>query len=206
MTQLFAIVPVPEHTPPPVEAIVVGSLDDVLEYVPQSLSRLEAMQIRDAVGQALDYARQVQDYERSLKEQIQTFNDKCLAPVANRIDSFEKARAQSAKRAEAEQKRRDRQRVQAYIDGLPDPDAPDDDGELTIHHKVDPAARGYTFDPDDPDTWPEDDAALSTTLHDVGLEGSVTTRPTTTPAELAYPPSRNTRQVPQPISVSLNQE
>jgi hypothetical protein len=205
MPQLFAIVPVPEHISPPANAIVVGSLDDVMEYIPQSMSRLEAEQIRDAVGQALDYARQVQQHETSLKDRIQTFSDKCLTPIAERIDSFEKQRAISAKRAEAEQKRRDRQRVQSYIDGLPDIDEPEpllpakgDNGELTIHHKVDPAARGY--DPDDPDTWPQDDDTP------LGLGAVSATRPTADPAQLAYPPSRSTKQVPQPIAISLNEE
>ena len=203
MPQRFAIVPVREHTSPPAEAIVVGSLDDVMEYIPQSMSRLEAEQIRDAVGQALDYARQVQQHEASLKEQITTFDDKCLTPIAARIDSFEKQRAISAKRAEAEQKRRDRQRVAAYIDGLPDIDEPEpllpakgDNGELTIHHKPDPVEHGYTYDPDDPDTWPQDD----------DMEAVSATRPTADPAQLAYPPSRSTKQVPQPIAISLNEE
>jgi hypothetical protein len=199
MPQRFAIVPVREHTSPPAEAIVVGSLDDVMEYIPQSMSRQEAEQIRDAVGQALDYARQVQDYEHSLKEQIQAFSDKCLTSVGARIDSFEKARAQSQRRAEAEQQRRDRQRVQAYLDGLPDIDEPEpllldkgDGSELTMLHKPGPVEQ--TYDPDEPETWPAED--------DVGLEGSVITRPTTDPKDLGYPPPP--RQVPQPISVSLN--
>jgi hypothetical protein len=191
---------VPEHASPPAEAIVVGSLDDVMSYIPQSLSRQEAEGIRDAVGQALDYARQVQQHETSLKDQIQTFTDRCLAPVGARIDAFEKQHAISAKRAEAERKRRDRQRVQAYIDGLPDPEEPEplllpgknDNGELTIHHKPDPVEHGYELDPDDPNTWDDD----------VGLEGSVATRPTPDPKDLGYPPPP--RQVSQPVGVSLN--
>jgi hypothetical protein len=116
------------------------------------------------------------------------------------MDSFEKQRAISEKRAHAEQQRRDRQRVAAYLDGLPDPDRPDN-GELTIKHKLDPVEHGYTFDPDDPDTWPQDDEGPA-----AGPGALVATRPTTDPAQLAYPPSRNTQQVPQPISVSLNEE
>jgi hypothetical protein len=176
MSQLFAIVPVPEHASPPAEAIVVGSLDDVMSYIPQSLSRQEAEQIRDAVGQALDYARQVQQQETSVKELITQFNDKCLTPVGARIDAFEKQHAISAKRAEAERKRRDRQRVQSYIDGLPDPDRPDD-GELTILHKVDPK-----YLPDDDDT---------------GLEAVSATRPVST----SQPATAQ-----QPVSISLNEE
>jgi hypothetical protein len=181
MSQLFAIVPIPEHAAPPDNAIVVGTLDDVMTYIPQSISRQEAEQIRDAVGQALDYARQVQQHEASLKEQIQTFSDKCLTPVAARIDSFEKERAISAKLAEAEQKRRDRQRVQAYIDGLPDIDDPEpwpDNGELTIKHKVDPKYL------------PEDDTAL-------GLEAVTATRPVST----SQPATAR-----QPVSISLNED
>jgi hypothetical protein len=116
-----------------------------------------------------------------------------------RLDHFEKQRAISEKRAHAEQQRRDRQRVAAYLDGLPDPDKPDD-GELTIHHKPDPAEHGYTFDPDDPDTWGDDEGPAA------GPGALVETRPVPDPLDLAHPPSRATQQVPQPIAISLNEE
>jgi hypothetical protein len=198
MPQLFAIVPVPEHASPPADAIVVGSLDDVMSYIPQSLSRQEAEQIRDAVGQALDYARQVQQQETSVKELITQFTDKCLTPVANRVDAFEKQHAISAKRAEAERKRRDRQRVADYLDTLPDLDDPEpllpakgDNGELTIHHKPDPVEHGY--EPDDAGGVPMSYGNVPMSY----IRGK---------DDLDPEPPLNRKQVPQPVSISLNEE
>ena len=55
-----------------------------------------------------------------------------ITRLSARIDQFEKARALSAKRAEAERKARDAARVQRYLDELPDPEDPDPD-ELTAY-------------------------------------------------------------------------
>jgi hypothetical protein len=71
--------------------------------------------------------------EQALNEREQTFNEQStqlahkLADSGTRIvDAFEKARAQSAKRAEAQRKRDEQRRVQRYMDELPDPDEPEE--------------------------------------------------------------------------------
>jgi hypothetical protein len=201
MTQRFAIVPVPDHQSPPAEAILVGPLEECLgcismgEYVERMEARSAQLDAREAylIDLGIKLTAVVPKLNKIFDDEVQ------------RRDSFEKQRAISAKRAEAEQKRRDRQRVAAYLDTLPDPDEPEpllptkgDNGELTVLHKPDPVEHGYEHDPDDPDTWPQDD--------DTGLEAVSATRPTTAPAQLAYPPSRSTKQVPQPIAISLNEE
>jgi hypothetical protein len=208
MSQLYALVPIPALKDAPDNAVMVGTLEACVTGLEGTPSHQELLDLQAAIPPLLQQVKQFGADKEAFYGTLQQTIDACDRQNA-RLDSFEKQRAISAKRAEAEQKRRERQRVQAYIDGLPDPDAPEplllpvgkllsaalpgkeDDGELTIHHKVDPAERGY--DPDDPEIWEEDD---------VGLEGSVTTRPTTDPKDLGYPPPP--RQVPQPVSVSLN--
>jgi hypothetical protein len=193
MTQLFALVPIPAPKDVPDNAVMWGTLEECLTGLSGTPSNQELLDIQAAIPSMVE---QLQQYEKDKSTFYGTVSD-AASRLSDRMDSFEKQRAISEKRAHAEQQRRDRQRVAAYLDTLPDPDRPDN-GELTIKHKLDPSAHGYTFDPDDPETWPEED--------DAGLDGSIITRPANSPAQLAYPPDRNTRQVQQPISVSLNEE
>jgi hypothetical protein len=193
--QLFALVPVPDAKSVPDNAVMWGTLEECLTGLDGTPSHQELLDIQAAIPPVIE---QVQQFQKDRQAFYGTLHQAIDAQNA-RLDAFEKQRAISMKRQEAEQKRRDRQRVQSYLDGLPDLDEPEpwpDNGELTIKHKVDPKYL------------PEDDAALSTTLHDtaLGLEAVTATRPTTDPAQLAYPPSRSTQQVPQPIAISLNEE
>jgi hypothetical protein len=193
MSQLYALVPIPALKDAPDNAVMVGTLEGCLTGLDATPAHQELLDLRASIPPLLQQVKQFGADKEAFYGSLQQTIDACDRQHA-RLDSFEKQRAISAKRAEAEQKRRDRQRVQAYLDTLPDPDGPDV-GELTIHHKVDPAERGYDpDDPDDPETWQDD----------VGLEGSVTTRPTPDPKNLGYLP--DPKQISQPVSISLNNE
>jgi hypothetical protein len=214
-TQLYALVPIPAPKDVPDNAVMWGTLEECLTGLRGTPSNHELLDIQAAIPAMVEQLEQFQKDKATFCGTVHQFVDFQNA----RLDHFEKQYAISSKRAEAEQKRRDRQRVQSYIDGLPDPDEPEprpaaseadrpDNGELTIKHKPEPAEHGYTFDPDDPDTWAASEAERFPQDDDtpLGLAAVSATRPTNDPAELAYPPSRTSKQVPQPIAISLNEE
>jgi hypothetical protein len=199
-TQLYALVPIPAPKDVPDNAVMWGTLEECLTGLRGTPSNQELLDIQAAIPRMVEQLEQFQKDKETFCGTVQQF----VGTQSARLDHFEKQYAISSKRAEAARKEAAQRRVQHYLDGLPDPDDPEpakqDNGELTIKHKADPAEHGYTFDPDDPDTWPQDDDTP------LGLGAVSATRPTNDPAELAYPPSRTTQQVPQPISVSLNKE
>jgi hypothetical protein len=151
----FAIVPIaPGPTPP--EAFVIGNMDQVMEFIPQSVAREEAEQrLADQEKHAAEITRQ-QDEARTCALQI--LGDG-LTRLNQRIDQYE-----ARKQERADQQRRDEvaaeaQRIEAMLDALPDPDAPDTEtairdatgtpsGEL---HTVAPVDK-EPLDPDDPHT------------------------------------------------------
>jgi hypothetical protein len=189
MTQLFALIPVPDAKSVPDNAVMWGTLEECLTGLDGTPSHQELLDIQAAIPPVIEQVNKFQKDREAFYGSLQQTIDACDRQNA-RLDSFEKQRAISAKRAEAEQKRRDRQRVAAYLDTLPDPDEPDPpfaaseagNGELTVLHKVDPKYL------------PEDDHS--------GLEAVSATRPTPDLKDLGYPPPP--RQVQQPVSVSLN--
>jgi hypothetical protein len=133
MSDLFATVPLPPSGPEREalmrDAILVGSQEEFFSYLPQTAAREEAEQ------RLADQEERLQD-----QEQQQAETRACAAQILSdgvtrlcaRLDVFEKQRALSAKRAEAERQRRDRQRVQSYLAQLPDPDDPDLDDPTGI--------------------------------------------------------------------------
>jgi hypothetical protein len=118
-----------------------------------------------------------------------------ITTLTHRMDAFEKERALSQKRAEAEAQRRDRERVQSYIDHLPDPDDP---------YTLDPKEREATDqDPEgsDPtDIIPTDEDPAP---QDPDLMGAVyDPEPSPAPGSRLYPPRPG---IPQPTAISLNE-
>jgi hypothetical protein len=179
------------------QEIMNGPMSLIMERLPDTHARNDALDSMlkiacDAVEaeQRADEARA--SVARSLRDGI--------TRLRARLDSFEKARAISQRRAEAEQQRRDRQRVQAMLDQLPDPDDP----EL---YSLDRKEREASPADQDPEgsiiPTPEDPTGASIDPDDVGLEGVTATRPVTDPQDLGYPPAQ--KQVPQPVSISLNE-
>jgi hypothetical protein len=151
-------------TGPAGEVIMTGSMSAIMERLPDTHA------CNDALSTMLDTAVKQVEAEEKLEDAracaTQILHDG-ITRLCARLDAFEKQRAISMKRAEAERQRRDQQRVQSYLDQLPDPDAPepivypppgdltinepsplktnepvDDDGDLEIKHAVNPERYG----------------------------------------------------------------
>jgi hypothetical protein len=126
----WAIVPV-FNGKPPSDAIVWGSISEVLEYVGQTQARVEQEQ-------------RIASAQEQLKSDAKTLEraQRLTADAGTRLtaigDALVKAREQqhrrdaAAKKAAAEAT--EAKRVQDLLDKLPDPDAVPDDGELEIKH------------------------------------------------------------------------
>jgi hypothetical protein len=147
------------------DVIMTGSMNAIMERLPDTHAR------NDALSTMLDTAvKQMEAEERQAEARacaIRTIADG-VAHLTTRLDQFEKQRALSMKRAEAQRKARDAARVQRMLDQLPDPDDPDalvypppgdltinqpepldDDGDLETKQKVDPERYGTDEGPSD---------------------------------------------------------
>ena len=184
--ETFAIVPYDGK--PPSDAIVYGSLPEVLEYIRGTTARAEA-------EERLASAKQ------QIKSDVKTLQhaQKLTVDAATRVtalgDAMVAAREKQAKR-DAEAKRvaaeeAEAKRVQEMLDKLPDPDAPADDGELEIKH----APNKEHLQPQDGIT-----GSFPTRLEKEAPRGGEYME--TDIKKLAYP------QTPpqQPIAISLNSE
>jgi hypothetical protein len=138
-TDLFAIVPVAHR--PPEEAIVVGPLKEVFEYIPQSIARADAE------------ARLDEGMTRAAKtEELQGMTRACNAiafadsvdRLVRRLDEFEERREQRAREDAQREAEEEAKAIQDALDALPDPDDPttyEPTGELhTLPPKEGPAS------------------------------------------------------------------
>jgi hypothetical protein len=134
----FAIVPV-THGPAPDDAIVVGDLCEVMAYIPQSIARNDALE-------ELEKARFTADQIASMQQKTRAVQATMLSDSVNhlcaRLDSL-LTRRDEQRRLDAErEEEEEQQRIQAELDALPDPDAPDplghqNTGDLhALPHKV----------------------------------------------------------------------
>ena len=177
------------------EVIMTGSMSAIMERLPDTHARNDAEHSMLETAIKAVEAEKRADEARSVAAQYLSDG---ITRLVDRLDSFEKQRALSMKRQEAEQQRRDRQRIRSYIDASPDPDEPgrepkaDEGGELEIKHAT--PSPGEVPGHDDA----EGDLPTSL-LPDVPPNPGTT--PITSPAELGTP--KDPKQTPQPISVSL---
>jgi hypothetical protein len=114
-TQLFRLLD------PEGKEIMNGPMSMIMERLPDTHARNDALDsmLRTAVD-AVEAEEKLAD-ARACAAQILSDG---ITRLSARIDHFEKARALSMKRAEAEQQRRARHHVNAMLDQLPDPDDP----------------------------------------------------------------------------------
>jgi hypothetical protein len=116
----FAIIPL-SHGPAPPDAIAVGSMSAVMEHLPDTIARQDAITRLDKARMDAKQISRAQNVVRAL--QVAAFCDS-VDRFARRQDAFiarkaERARADAAREAEEEAKR-----IQAELDALPDPDDP----------------------------------------------------------------------------------
>jgi hypothetical protein len=119
---LFAITPVPPGHTAPEEAIIVGPYNEVLTYIPQSVARQDAIE-------ELEKARFTADQIASMQQKTRAVQVSMLTDSVNhlcaRLDSL-LTRRDEQRRLDAErEEEEEQQRIQAELDALPDPDAPD---------------------------------------------------------------------------------
>jgi hypothetical protein len=176
------------------DVIMTGSMNAIMERLPDTHARNDAEHSMLETAIKAAEAEERADEARSVAAR---YLSDAITRLVDRLDSFEKQRALSMKRQEAEQQRRDRQRVRSYIDTWPDPEEPepepkDDEGELEPHQPVDPEKYRPEQDDAEGDLPPE---VMKTVPPSPG------TTPLTSAAELGTP--KDPKQTPQPISVSL---
>ena len=119
-TDRFAIIPV-THGPAPDEAIVVGPISMVMEYIPQSIARQDAVE-------ELEKARFTADQIASMQQKTRAVQASMLVDSAShllaRLDSFLQHRADRLRRDAEREAEEEHKRIQDELDGLPDPDNP----------------------------------------------------------------------------------
>jgi hypothetical protein len=128
--ETFAIVPVFDNKPPS-DAIVWGSISEVMEYIGQTQARAEAeKRIASAQEQLKNDAqtlRKAQQITAQAIPRLTALGDALVAAHEKRVRKDAETKRVAAEQAEA-------RRVQEMLDRLPDIDAPSDDGELEIKH------------------------------------------------------------------------
>jgi hypothetical protein len=118
-TDLFAIVPVAHR--PPEEAIVVGPLKEVFEYIPQSIARADAEGRLDEGMARAAKTEELQAMTRCCN--LLAFAD-ALNHIGQRLDAYEARRQERARRDAARAAEEERKAIQDKLDALPDPDDP----------------------------------------------------------------------------------
>jgi hypothetical protein len=148
-TDRFAIVPI-THGAAPDDAIVVGPLTKVFEYIPQSVARADAVAELKRARFTADQMASLQSKTRAVQA---TMLADSIAHLSTRLDAIVGRRADAARaRAEAEEEA-EAKHIQAKLDALPDPDDPD---PFSISKEPEPspelkdADQSEFPDPDDP--------------------------------------------------------
>jgi hypothetical protein len=138
MPQRFAIVPIPDGPPPP-EAIVVGGLDEIMQFLPQTVAYQELEQRALGLVDQLDKReRALSDSARVLTESVGKFMDTC----GRLVDGEEERAAEQVRLDEEEKARAEAAELRDWLDTHPEPGSrtaePDDTGgELHSHGPVD---------------------------------------------------------------------
>jgi hypothetical protein len=121
-------------TAPDGKVIMTGNMSAIMEHLPDTPARDAALSsMLQTAADAVEAEEKQAEAIRSCAQMLSTFADAMNA----RMDQFEKQRALSAKRAEAQRKAQDQRRVQRYLDELPNPENPE---ELDLY-STDPAER-----------------------------------------------------------------
>ena len=149
-TELFAIVPVRSPGRTPDDAIVIGDLKEVMQYIPQSVARDDAIAELDRARFTADQISSLQQKTRGV--QVTMINDS-ISHLSRRLDKILARRDAQARARKRRDEEAEAQRIQAELGALPDPDAP---------VVADPALPLMSKYPDPADE-PQADAALPAT-------------------------------------------
>jgi hypothetical protein len=130
---LFAIVPVQNGVSSD-NAILIGFLSTILEYLPDTHARNESIARLDEGQARAAKVDQLQAMARACN--VMAFAD-AVKRLTGRLDAFAARRQEKARRDAEEAERKEAERIQAQLDSLPDPDDPDP----LAHHEVPPSEK-----------------------------------------------------------------
>jgi hypothetical protein len=184
-TELFAIVPVRSPGRTPDDAIVIGDLKEVMQYIPQSVARDDAIAELDRARFTADQISSLQQKTRGV--QVTMINDS-ISHLSRRLDKILARRDAQARARKRRDEEAEAQRIQAELGALPDPDAP---------VVADPALPLMSKYPDPADE-PQADAALP------GDPSTPATGFGTDQSEFPDPDLPHTPVVQQPIAAGLD--
>ncbi len=185
----FAIVPIPPGTPP-ADALVVGPMDTVMQLLPDTLARNDS--IRELQAARLDAAHITAMQKASRTIQATSLCDS-IDTMIRRLDALETRRLENARRKAKADAEEEAQRVQEYLDGLPDPDEPNDPAIYP--------PSGHLHEVSAPNTDNDNEGDLPEVLTRV-TPVPPGNYPLDDPAELDDPPYQKQRN---PVAVSLNE-
>jgi hypothetical protein len=194
MTDRYAIVPF--NGPPPLEAIVIGDLDAVLRYLPQTVAAEELEQRALGLADRLTVREQAfSDGVRVLTQSVGKFMDAC----GRLVDGEEERAAEQVRLDEEEKARAEQAEIEAYLAQNPEPggalsdDTHQPSGEL---HALDPPDRehlGGGVEEDEQGDLPNELKK--------GAPSPIGSMFEPDPEDLGGPP--DPRQVSQPVSASF---
>jgi hypothetical protein len=124
----YAIIPVFPSTNTD-EAIVIGDMRQVMEYIPQSVARNDAMAELERARFTADQIKGIQEKTRAV--QVSMLADS-VTHLSSRMDALVARRAERARRDAEREAQEEAKHIQAELDALPDPDDP----EPLIHHST----------------------------------------------------------------------
>jgi hypothetical protein len=204
--QCFAIIPF--DGPPPPEAIVIGDLDAVLRYLPQTVAAEELEQ------RALGLADRLTVRERALSDGVWVLTQsvgKFMDACGRLVDGEEERKADKARRdAEAAAREREAE-VAAYLDAEPEPGGHPPEPSLESEASGEPEPEPTPYDAQlSPLGAPERERYRAGADAEGDLPPELTKK---VPAELGTfiepdpeklggPPDPH--QIPQPTAISLN--
>lgn len=128
----FAIVAIPPG-PTPADALMVGPLEVVMQCLPDTVARADALEELEFARIKSDQISTMQNVNRAL--QVSAFCDS-VQQITRRMDALETRRAERARKDAEEARAREEQQIADALSKLPDPDLPSawsNDGELTTH-------------------------------------------------------------------------
>jgi len=178
----FAIIPVFPSTDTK-EAIVIGDYKEVMEYIPQSVARDDAMAKLDAARLTHDQIAHAQERTRTVQK---IFLLEGLKTLAARADSFATRQRERRREAKARRDAAEAKRIQDALDALPDPDDP---------HAFTPSGELHSL--------PGKEEAASLKAEDTDNIGDLPEKLRDLPDPVPEPKGS---VYPQPVSISLNKE
>jgi hypothetical protein len=140
MTDRYAIVPISDG-PPPAEAIAIGGLDEIMQFLPQTIA------YQELESRALCLVDQLDQRERALSEGVQVLTEsvgKFMDTCGRLVDGEEEHEAEQIRLDEEEKARAEAAELKAYLTEHPEPGTSNDTHRPTGDlHSLDPVDQEH---------------------------------------------------------------